>query len=74
METVNDLILDAIEALRSRYHKLLDKNSISILKCFYKNRKTNKKYTGLMYYLNQIKLETKSFKVMTRTLLIITKI
>ena len=74
METVDDLIFDAIEAVRGRYHKRPDKNSI----CKYLNVSTEaeKLYMkiGLTSYLNQTKLETKSFKVVTRTSLITTKI
>ena len=74
METVDDLIFDAIEAVRGRYHKRPDKNSI----CKYlMSLQKPKKYIlkiGLTCYLNQTKLETKSFKVVTRTSLITTKI
>ena len=73
METVDDLIFDAIEAVRGRYHKRPDKNSISkYLNVSTEAEKLSK--IGLTSYLNQTNLETKIFKVVTRTSLITTKI
>ena len=39
METVDDSILDAIEAVRGRHHKRTEKLHLQLLKCLYKIRK-----------------------------------
>ena len=74
METADDLNFDAIEAVSGRYHKRPDKNSI----CKYLNVSTETEelyiQIGSTSYLNQTKSETKSFIVVTRASLIITKI
>ena len=70
----HDLIFDSIKAVRGSYHKRPDKNSIfKYLMSLQKWKKYIFKI-GLTSYLNQTKLESKSIKVVTRTLLIITKI
>ena len=72
MEMVDYLNFDAIEAVRGRYHKRPDKNSIYK----YLNVSTETENyilkIGLTSYLNQTKSET-SFKVVTSTSLIMTK-
>ena len=61
METLDDLIFDAIEAVRGRYHKRPDKNSI----CKYLNVSTETEKLDIENRINvlfsQTKLETKSF-------------
>ena len=71
METVDDLVFDTIEAVRGRCHKPLDKKSSANTNV---STETNKKIMlkiGLTSYLNQTKVETKSFKLVTCTSLII---
>ena len=73
-KSVDDLVFDAVEAVRSRFHKRPDKNSICKYLKSPQKPKNHMLKIGLTSYLNQTKLETKSIKVITRTSLIITKI
>ena len=74
METVDDLNFDAIEAVRGRYHKRPDIDSICKYLMSLQKPKNYILKIGLTSYLNQTKSETKSFKVVTRTFLIIARI
>ena len=73
-ETVDHLIFDATEAVRGRFHKRPDKNSICKYLMSLQKQKNYILKIGLTCYLNQTKSETKSFKVVSRISLIITKI
>ena len=61
METVDDLIFDAIEAVRGRYHKLPDKNSI----CKYLNASTE---TEKLYIENRIDVLLESSSIINKKL------
>ena len=61
METVNDLIFDAIEAVRGRYHKRPDKNSI----CKYLNFSTE---AEKLYIENRIDVLLESNKIRNKKL------
>ena len=61
METVDDLIFDAIEAVRGRYHKRPDKNSI----CKYLNVSTE---TEKLYIENRIDVLLESNKIRNKKL------
>ena len=61
METVDDLIFDAIEAVRGRYHKRPDKNSI----CKYLNVSTE---AEKLYIENRIDVLLESNKIRNKKL------
>ena len=61
METVDDLIFDAIEAVRGRYRKLPDKNSI----CKYLNASTE---TEQLYIENRIDVLLESSSIINKKL------
>ena len=59
METVDNLIFDGTEAVRGRYHKRPDKNSICKYLMSLQKPKSFILKIGLMSYLNKKKQETR---------------